>query len=82
MMAGTPHAVLTLEDSLAEGGHFYSGLHYRRTLYALLHEHFCGNYICNASHPKAPLVLFKTLVGLMAEMKRISLSEFLYVLRQ
>ena len=76
MMPGTPHAVLTLEDSLAEGGHFYSGLQYKRTLYSILAEHFCGKYITNASHPRAPLLLFKTLMGLVAKMKYHSSGKF------
>ena len=76
MMAGTPHAVLTLEDSLTEGGHFFSGLQYKRTLYSILAEHFCGKYITNASQHRAPLLLFKTLMGLVAKMKYTTSGEF------
>ena len=67
MRPATPHAVLTLDDSLTIGGHFYCGLHYERMLYGLLWEHLSRDYITNASHPRSPLLLFKTLTSLISE---------------
>ncbi|KAL5498458.1 hypothetical protein ACEPAH_2600 [Sanghuangporus vaninii] len=61
----TPHAVLTLEDSFALGGHFYCSQTLDRSLQALVDEHFFGTVITNAQHTRAPLVLMKALADLV-----------------
>ncbi|KAL5536873.1 hypothetical protein ACEPAF_696 [Sanghuangporus sanghuang] len=61
----TPHAVLTLEDSFALGGHFYCSKTLDRSLQALVDEHFFGTVITNAQHTRAPLVLMKALAELV-----------------
>ena len=64
----TPHVVLTGEECIALGGHFYNACQFQRTVYAIVYEHLCGNYICNAAHPRAPLLLFKALSSYTDEM--------------
>ena len=82
MMPCTPHAVLTGEECIALGGHFYNSGQFKRTTYAMVYEHFCGNYVCNAAHPRAPLLLFKALSSYADEMlarpaqKRLRTSSF------
>ena len=61
MRPGTAHAVVTVEDCLAVGGHFYSNAAYELTLKCLMHEHYAGTEITNASHPTAPVYAMKTL---------------------
>ena len=58
----TIHIVLTTDNSITVGGHFYSYLTFDRTLKALLAEHFAGNSLTNASHGQAAVILFRALV--------------------
>ena len=64
MRPGTPHAVLTLEPSIAIGGHFYSTMHFKRTLYSLVYEHLCGDFATNTANTRAPSLLFRTFMSL------------------
>ena len=68
MKAGTPHIVLTSKEALALGGHFYSSLHFKRTLFGMVFEHFCGDYVTNTEHTRSPLLLLKTLTSLLIEL--------------
>ena len=61
MRPGTPHFVLTAEDCLSVGGHFYSTATYELTLKSVMHEFYAGNVITNTHIPTAPIYLFKTL---------------------
>jgi len=59
MRPGTPHFVVTLEDCLAVGGHFFSMCTMQRTLRSLLAEHYLGNVLTNTMLETAPLILLK-----------------------
>ncbi len=61
MAPGTPHHVITTENSIVTGGHFFSASHYTRTLEAILFEHFVGGEATNTSHSDVHIVLFKIL---------------------
>ncbi|KAL5522155.1 hypothetical protein ACEPAF_7597 [Sanghuangporus sanghuang] len=65
MPPGTVHAVLTLQDSLALGGHFYNFGTMESTAISLIREHYFGQYLTNTEHPKAPLLLMKGFMALM-----------------
>ncbi|KAI5115273.1 hypothetical protein M0805_001914 [Coniferiporia weirii] len=74
MHAGTPHAVLTTEDSITFGGHYYSNLHLHDTLYCITFEHYLRTVITNTQHMKALLLFFK---ALSAFVRDIGVAEFL-----
>lgn len=71
----TPHAVLTLEDSVALGGHFYCNLTMDRTLDAIVQEHFFGDFVTNTEHTRAPLLLMKCFVDRIEACKKGSQGE-------
>ena len=54
----TLHFVVTAEDCLAVGGHFYCAETLSRTMLALVSEHHLGVMTVNSSHPTALLILF------------------------
>lgn len=58
---GTPHFVITLEDSMAVGGHFYSMPSMKSTLRAMMLEHYFGGTVTNSAHPQSPIALVKLL---------------------
>ena len=70
MLPATPHAVLTLEPCLALGGHFYTGLHFKRTLYGLVYEHLCGDFATNTANTRSPSLLFRTFMSLTEQIMR------------
>ncbi|KAF8510685.1 hypothetical protein BU17DRAFT_97890 [Hysterangium stoloniferum] len=57
MPAGTIHAVMTLNDSWVEGGHFYGQNSLHRSFSAGLREHRQGLTDCNTEHPESEYVL-------------------------
>ena len=59
MPGGTPHTVITIEDSFVVGGHFYTISCMRTTMEALVNEHFMGNDWTNDEYPTAMIYLFK-----------------------
>ena len=61
MRPNTRHKVLTVQDCLVIGGHFYSPVCYDRTLTGIVYEHFFGSLITNQTHATSGLVLFKLL---------------------
>lgn len=62
MPPGTIHYVVTLEDSLCVGGHYFTDKTFTKTLYACVYEHFVGKAITNTEHSEAHIVLFKLFV--------------------
>lgn len=64
MRPGTRHAVLTLEDCLIVGCHFYSRHTFSCTVYALVMQHYF-NQLSNAAHPESTLLLLKIAVDLI-----------------
>jgi hypothetical protein len=61
MRPNTPHAVFTVEHSIATGGHFYSFANMQDTLSALIHNCVIDYVITNAIHPEARFLLFRML---------------------
>ena len=61
MQPATPHFVITIEDALAIGGHFYSLPTMKLSVRGILLEHFFGSSIVNAAYPKSPIAFFKLL---------------------
>lgn len=59
MQPGTPHYVITLEDALAIGGHFFNLPTIEYTLRAMLIEHFFGTSVTNIAYPQAAIALMK-----------------------
>ena len=54
---GRAYSLLTVDDCLALGSHFYSFPHLQATLDALVNEHFAGNLLTLIPRPLAPDVL-------------------------
>ncbi|TDL14726.1 hypothetical protein BD410DRAFT_845782 [Rickenella mellea] len=61
MRPGTPHFVVTVEDALAVGGHFYNRQTFSETLRALVLEHKYGANLTNTEHLTSPIILIKLL---------------------
>lgn len=61
MQPGTPHHVISTEDTIAVGGHFFSSLLFSRTLEAMIAEHFASDFLTNTEHSEVHIVLFKML---------------------
>ena len=55
----TVHYVVTTEDCLAIGGHFYSSHMYTWMLSAMVVEHYIGNLVTNTSHLHMPIILYQ-----------------------
>ena len=58
---GAIHVVLTTEDSLIAGGHFFNLETFALTLNAVVLEHFAGLAVTNANHDDACIIAFKLL---------------------
>lgn len=58
MRPATTHTVLSAEDCLTLGGHFYSLQTMESTYEALLVEHHLGFLVTNTHHTDAPILLF------------------------
>jgi hypothetical protein len=59
MQPGTRHFVVTVEDCLAVGGHFYNADNYDRTAANIIYQHFLGRSISNTEHSDATFLLMK-----------------------
>lgn len=59
MRPGTPHFVVTTEDCLTIGGHFYSRQNFDTSLYAMVLENRFGQGITNTDHITAPIILIR-----------------------
>jgi hypothetical protein len=57
MRPGTPHYVLTLEDSVTLGRHFYSSSTVRATTWSLVHSGILDESITNTRHPETEQLL-------------------------
>jgi len=57
MAPGTVHCVLTLVDSFAEGGHFYTQLSLGRSLKAGIREYKSGSSDTNTEHITSEVIL-------------------------
>jgi hypothetical protein len=61
MKPSTPHYVLTLENSITYGQHFYAAAQIRQTIWTIIHVAMSGNSLTNASHPNAIFFLQRIL---------------------
>lgn len=76
MQPGTPHHIISTEDTIAIGGHFFSTFLFSKTLEALIIEHFVAEFITNTEHTEVHIVLFKMLRKYRDGLNR---GEFLWV---
>lgn len=67
MPPGMPYIVLTSEDCLTVGGHFYSVGTLHRTLGGLVLEYYLGPLISDASHSPVITVLFRYAADLLRQ---------------
>lgn len=70
MRPGTRHMVLTVDDSFALGGHFYSKSTLTATLRSIVYEHYFGPYITNSGHLTSASILFR----LVASYRRVIMN--------
>lgn len=61
MKPNTPHAVFTVEHSIAVGGHFYSFANIQQTIFGLVHAFVMDTLVTNTEHPKTRVLLFRML---------------------
>lgn len=61
MRPNTPHAVYTIEDSIAVGGHFFSFSTIQQTFFALVHAFVMDTLVTNTEHPDTRILLFRML---------------------
>jgi hypothetical protein len=59
MRPGTRHYVVTTENCLAIGGHFYNRDNFSRTAIGIIHQHFLGVSLNNTEHSRATVILFR-----------------------
>jgi hypothetical protein len=59
MRPGTRHYVVTVENCLALGGHFYNRDNLGRTATSLIYQHFLGDILHNTEHSHAIFILLK-----------------------
>lgn len=59
MKPNTPHAVFTMEHSIALGGHFYSFANLHDTVVGIIHCFAVDNIVTNAEHPETRVLLFR-----------------------
>ena len=59
MRPNTIHYVISTQDTIALGGHFYNKEDYTNTLFAMVAEHFVGNLVTNTTHQNAPVILLR-----------------------
>jgi len=59
MKPNTPHAVFTIEHSIALGGHFYTFANLQDTIAIIFHCFALDNIITNTEHPETRILLFR-----------------------
>jgi hypothetical protein len=59
MRPNTRHYVVTVEDCLALGGHFYNRNNFSRTATGIIYQHFSGVATSNTEHSNATFILMK-----------------------
>ncbi|KIJ33269.1 hypothetical protein M422DRAFT_264818 [Sphaerobolus stellatus SS14] len=57
MDPGLVHFVLSLKDSVTQGGHFYNSEAFEKTMWARRNEHFYGHLNTNVAHPSNEWIL-------------------------
>ncbi|KIJ23701.1 hypothetical protein M422DRAFT_275665 [Sphaerobolus stellatus SS14] len=57
MDPGLVHFVLSLTDSVTQGGHFYNSEAFEKTMWARRNEHFYGHLNTNVAHPSNEWIL-------------------------
>ncbi|KIJ48989.1 hypothetical protein M422DRAFT_247362 [Sphaerobolus stellatus SS14] len=57
MDPGLVHFVLSLTDSVTQGGHFYNSEAFEKTMWARRNEHFYGHVNTNTAHPNNEWIL-------------------------
>jgi hypothetical protein len=59
MKPGTNHYVVTTEDCLAVGGHFYNQENFGHIALGIIHQHFLGVVtLNNTEHSEGAVILF------------------------
>ncbi|KLO05144.1 hypothetical protein SCHPADRAFT_947151 [Schizopora paradoxa] len=66
MHPGVPHFVISLNDCLAVGGHFFSSALFSKSLRAIVVEHYFGKDITNTEHLSSGLAFFKATAGYLS----------------
>jgi len=61
MRPNTPHAMFTVEHSIATGGHFYSFGNLQDTLLGIIHTCMIDRAITNRQQPTTRFLLFRML---------------------
>lgn len=59
MKPGVEHYVVTLQDSIVRGGHFYAYETLVETFHSKVEEAFCGQTITNTEHLDSDALLFR-----------------------
>ena len=75
MHPNTEHLVVSLEDSLAVGGHFYCIDHMVKTLHALIMEHMTP-VATNSSHPKSLIMVLQWTLAVRDRMQSDNVPRF------
>ena len=63
----TPYYVVSTEDTVTVGGNFYMMASMRRTLIALMNEHYYGHLLTNSSRSEAGIYFFKMIAYITEE---------------
>lgn len=72
MRPGTPHFVVSGEDCLAVGGHYYCSYLLRRTIHAMVIEQLIGHLVTNTGHSSCGIVFLKMLSYVKLLFERIA----------
>lgn len=78
MHANTNHRVVTLEESVTMGGHFYSVDNLERTMLAGLRENLWGEAVTNTTHPKSEAMLYRLALFLSKQLKMMEKGTYLF----
>ena len=71
--------VITLEDSICFGGHFYSLETMEETLQSIVDEHYHGKSTTNAEHPRAYLSMIQYVLQLSVRFGKDEQAESEYI---
>lgn len=74
MHGNTPHIVISIEDCLAVGGHFYSSKSFASTLCGLVVIHYFGRMTTNDDHSDCRSILFRLLFSYLRIARCINAS--------
>lgn len=62
MQPGVPHFVITLDNSICYGGHFYGTTTMQLTLQSLIHTFVLDKFLTNTTHQPSRLLLRRILL--------------------